>query len=135
MGLKVGAELATIYASSDVFVFPSLTDTFGMVLLEAIACGCPVAAYPVMGPVDVIGNSGAGVLDENLEHAAMAALKIPKSIPRDHALTYTWEKSAGQFLDNVVLAKILKPKTRLLIKIGLFSASQAIDLLVYNSRY
>lgn len=113
MGLKVGAELATIYASSDVFVFPSLTDTFGMVLLEAIACGCPVAAYPVMGPVDVIGNSGAGVLDENLEHAAMAALKIPKSIPRDHALTYTWEKSAGQFLDNVVLAKNIETKNTL----------------------
>ena len=105
MGLKVGSELAAIYASSDVFVFPSLTDTFGMVLLEAIACGCPVAAYPVMGPVDVIGNSGAGVLDENLENAALLALKIPRSIPREHALTYTWEKSAEQFLDNVVSAK------------------------------
>lgn len=113
MGLKVGAELATIYASSDVFVFPSLTDTFGMVLLEAIACGCPVAAYPVMGPVDVIGNSGAGVLDENLEHAAIAALRISKSIPRDHALTYTWEKSAEQFLDNVVLAKNIETKNTL----------------------
>jgi len=105
MGLKIGAELASIYASSDVFVFPSLTDTFGMVLLEAIACGCPVAAYPVMGPVDVIGNSGAGVLDENLEYAALSALRVPRTAPRDHALTYTWEKSAEQFLDNVVLAK------------------------------
>ena len=105
LGLRVGNELAGIYASSDVFVFPSLTDTFGMVILEAIACGCPVAAYPVMGPIDVIGDSGAGILDKNLELASLQALHIPRMIPRAHALTYTWEKSAEQFLDNVVLAK------------------------------
>ncbi len=105
VGAKDSAELATLYASSDVFVFPSRTDTFGMVLLEAMACGLPVAAYPVMGPVDVVGISGAGALDEDLRAAALAALDIPRDKARAHALTFTWENCARQFLDNIAYAR------------------------------
>ena len=80
-GVLDQAELATLYNAADVFVFPSRTDTFGLVLLEAMACGCPVAAYPVTGPVDVIGNSPAGALDEDLRAAAMRALTIDRAPP------------------------------------------------------
>ncbi|MEJ8474812.1 glycosyltransferase family 4 protein [Roseibium algae] len=99
-GSKVDEELARHYASADVFVFPSLTDTFGNVLLEALACGVPVAAFPVMGPLDVIGETGAGVLSENLQEAALAALDIPRDHCRQVALNYTWAASAMQFLNN-----------------------------------
>ena len=78
VGSKNSEALAVYYASSDVFVFPSRTDTFGMVLLEALACGLPVAALPVAGPLDVIGDSGAGVLDEDLRAACLQALDIPR---------------------------------------------------------
>jgi len=104
LGLKTSEELATLYASADVFVFPSRTDTFGMVLLEAMACGLPVAAFPVAGPLDVVGASGAGVLSEDLQAACLAATDIPRAVPRAHALTFTWEASARQFLGNVALA-------------------------------
>ncbi|SHM17445.1 glycosyltransferase family 4 protein [Roseibium suaedae] len=104
-GSKVGEELARYYASADVFVFPSLTDTFGNVLLEALACGVPVAAYPVMGPLDVIGETGAGVLHEDLREAALAALDIPREHCRRVALNYTWAASARQFLDNAEEAR------------------------------
>jgi len=100
-GALQGEALATAYASADVFVFPSLTDTFGIVLLEALASGLPVAAYPVAGPRDVIGDSGAGVLDGDLRKAALAALEIPRERARAHALTFSWEASARQFVDNV----------------------------------
>jgi glycosyltransferase involved in cell wall biosynthesis len=100
-GALHGEALAAAYASADVFVFPSLTDTFGIVLLEALACGLPVAAFPVAGPIDVIGESGAGVLDHDLAKAALAALDIPAEKARAHALTFTWEASARQFIDNV----------------------------------
>lgn len=101
-GPKTGEDLARAYASADVFVFPSLTDTFGNVLLEALACGVPVAAYPVMGPLDVIGDSGAGVLDTDLQAAALAALDIPRSYCRQVALGFSWEASSRQFLDNAI---------------------------------
>ncbi len=107
VGMKSGDELATYFAAADVFVFPSRTDTFGIVLLEALACGTPVAAYPVPGPLDVIGQSGAGVLDENLRDACLAALSIPRAIARSHALTYTWENAARQFMDNIETARSL----------------------------
>ena len=105
LGLQTGEALAALYASADVFVFPSLTDTFGIVLLEAMASGVPVAAFPVQGPLDVIGNSGAGALDQDLRKAALAALDIPREQARAHALTFTWEASAQQFLDNVRAAR------------------------------
>ncbi|MFN4010416.1 MAG: glycosyltransferase family 4 protein [Pannonibacter sp.] len=103
-GAKVGEDLARHYAAADVFVFPSLTDTFGNVLLEALACGVPVAAYPVMGPLDVIGESGAGVLSHDLREAALAALDIPRDYCRQVAQGYSWANSSRQFLENAELA-------------------------------
>jgi glycosyltransferase involved in cell wall biosynthesis len=97
-GAKFGEELARHYASGDVFVFPSLTDTFGLVLLEALAAGLPVAAYPVPGPLDVIGESGCGVLDPDLARAAERALAIPRTRCRDYALQFSWRRCAEQFL-------------------------------------
>jgi 1,2-diacylglycerol 3-alpha-glucosyltransferase/glucuronosyltransferase len=105
IGMQEPDALAVYYASSDVFVFPSLTDTFGIVLIEALACGLPVAALPVPGPLDVIGTSGAGVLDTDLRAACLAALEIPREKARAHALTFTWANSARQFLDNVNFAR------------------------------
>jgi glycosyltransferase involved in cell wall biosynthesis len=103
LGKREGVELARLYASADVFVFPSRTDTFGLVLLEALASGLPVAAYPVPGPLDIIGGSGAGVLDEDLQRAALAALEIPREHCRAHALRYTWTASTDQFVENLWL--------------------------------
>ncbi len=105
LGMKDHKALSVLYASADVFVFPSRTDTFGNVLIEALACGLPVAALPVPGPHDVIGTSGAGVLDWDLRAACLAALDIPREKARAHALTFTWANSARQFLDNVKLAR------------------------------
>jgi glycosyltransferase involved in cell wall biosynthesis len=105
LGVKDAEALAGLYASADVFVFPSRTDTFGIVLIEALACGLPVAALPVPGPLDVIGTSGAGVLDTDLRAACLAALEIPRDKARAHAQNFTWAKSARQFLDNVNLAR------------------------------
>ncbi len=100
-GAKHGEELARHYADADVFVFPSRTDTFGLVLLEALAAGVPVAAYPVPGPLDVVDGSGAGILDHDLKKAAAEALTIPRETCRDHALTYSWQRCAEQFLGNL----------------------------------
>jgi glycosyltransferase involved in cell wall biosynthesis len=98
-GVLDQAELASLYNAASVFVFPSRTDTFGLVLLEAMACGCPVAAYPVTGPVDVIGDSPAGVLNDDLRFAALEALKIPRALPRAHAERFSWEACSRQFLE------------------------------------
>ncbi|WP_404381307.1 glycosyltransferase family 4 protein [Caenispirillum salinarum] len=92
------AELAACYNAGDVFVFPSRTDTFGLVMLEALACGVPVAAFPVTGPTDVLGTSGAGVLDEDLRAAAVAALAIAPERCRDHACRFSWDQVADEFL-------------------------------------
>jgi glycosyltransferase involved in cell wall biosynthesis len=100
-GARFGEDLARHYASGDVFVFPSRTDTFGLVLLEALAAGLPVAAYPVPGPVDVIGGSGCGVLDRDLAPAAERALAIPRQRCRAYALTFSWQRCAEQFLKNL----------------------------------
>ena len=100
-GVKQGEELARYFATADVFVFPSLTDTFGLVLLEALACGVPVAAYPVAGPLDVIGNSPAGALHEDLGEAVRRALQIPPEAARAHAERYSWDASVQQFLANI----------------------------------
>lgn len=103
-GPKMGEDLARHYAAADVFVFPSRTDTFGNVMLEALACGVPVAAYPVMGPLDIIGDTGAGVLADDLGEAAVAALDISRDHCRAVALGYTWAASALQFLNNCIEA-------------------------------
>jgi 1,2-diacylglycerol 3-alpha-glucosyltransferase/glucuronosyltransferase len=101
LGRRDNGELAALYASADVFVFPSRTDTFGLVLLEALASGLPVAAYPVPGPLDIVGDSGAGALDEDLRKAALAALAIQRERCRAYAMSFTWEASARQFLANL----------------------------------
>lgn len=102
MGVRQGEALAEIYASADVFVFSSRTDTFGIVLLEALASGLPVAAYPVTGPADVVGGTDVGVLDDDLRAAALGALSISKEKCRDFALRHTWAASAEQFITNIV---------------------------------
>jgi glycosyltransferase involved in cell wall biosynthesis len=103
LGYRRGAELAEAYANADVFVFPSRTDTFGLVMIEAMACGVPVAAYPVTGPVDVVTELSVGSLNENLGHAVEAALHNgdPEACVR-HARTFTWERCTDQLLENFV---------------------------------
>ncbi|MFD0987661.1 glycosyltransferase family 4 protein [Methyloligella solikamskensis] len=115
-GPKHGEELAEIYASADVFVFPSLTDTFGLVLLEAMASGVPVAAYPVCGPKDVVTDPTAGALHEDLRQATLAALDLKGEDARDHALKFSWEASADQFLENVLAANDVLPRRRALAR-------------------
>ncbi len=98
LGVLSQPELAEVYASADVFVFPSKTDTFGLVLLEAMACGLPVAAYPVTGPLDVIGDSKAGVLHENLRTACLGALELKRADAVAHARKFSWRAATEQFL-------------------------------------
>jgi 1,2-diacylglycerol 3-alpha-glucosyltransferase/glucuronosyltransferase len=97
VGFKEGEELARLYAGADVFVFPSRTDTFGLAILEALASGLPVAAFPVPGPIDILGGSDAGVLGEDLAKAVKAALAIPRERARAHAMAFSWAKSAERF--------------------------------------
>lgn len=101
-GWKTGGELSSYYSASDVFVLPSRFETFGLVLLEALACGLPVAAYPVAGPVDVIGRAPVGVLDNDLRSACLRALSIPRNLCRDYALRFSWRRSAEEFLGNLM---------------------------------
>lgn len=105
LGVKHGEDLVAHYCAADVFVFPSRTDTLGLVNLEAMACGIPVAAYPVQGPKDVVADSGAGVLHEDLGMAIMQAIGIDPAICRARALEHTWEASARQFERNLVPAR------------------------------
>jgi glycosyltransferase involved in cell wall biosynthesis len=97
LGALQGEALARAYAGADLFVFPSRTDTFGLVLVEAMAAGLPVAAYPVAGPLDVVGASGAGALDEDLAQAVTRALRIPRAAAIDHARGFSWEAAVSQF--------------------------------------
>jgi len=101
-GLRHGDDLAAHIAASDVFVFPSRTDTFGLVLLEAMACGVPVAAYPVAGPVDVVVDGVTGVLREDLRGAALSALRVSPDACRSHAMKHSWAAATGQFLASLV---------------------------------
>jgi glycosyltransferase involved in cell wall biosynthesis len=101
LGVLQQEELAKVYSSADVFVFPSKTDTFGLVLLEAMACGLPVAAYPVTGPVDVIGTSKAGAMSADLREACLAALNIPRETARQHAEKFSWQAATEQFVAHL----------------------------------
>lgn len=100
LGLKEGHDLAGHIAAADVFVFPSRTDTFGLVQVEALACGLPVAAYPVIGPRDVIGDAPVGVLDEDLAAACLRALELSGEACRAHAMGFSWETFARQFVEH-----------------------------------
>jgi glycosyltransferase involved in cell wall biosynthesis len=101
-GWRENGALARAYAAADVFVFPSRTDTFGLVLLEALASGTPVAAYPVTGPLDVIGDSPVGALDEDLRAACLRAQAVDRSLCRPHAANWSWEACARRFRDCLV---------------------------------
>jgi glycosyltransferase involved in cell wall biosynthesis len=110
LGAKTGDDLAAHYASADVFVFPSLTDTFGNVVIEALASGVPVAAFPVMGPLDIIGETGAGVLSEDLREASLGALDVPREAALARARDFTWERATRQFLANITRAQSRRVK-------------------------
>ena len=101
-GERTNGELASYLASSDVFVFPSKTDTFGIVIIEALKCGLPVAAYPVAGPKDIFNGTNIGSLNNDLKKAALEALKSDRSACIEHAKKYTWENCAKIFLNSAV---------------------------------
>ena len=101
LGTKTGEDLAAHFAASDVFVFPSTTDTFGLVLLEALASGVPIAAFPVPGPQDVVNGNPVGALDADLRAAALRAAEIPGQRCRDYALTFSWTNCAREFVANL----------------------------------
>jgi glycosyltransferase involved in cell wall biosynthesis len=103
LGLKKGAELSAIYRSADVFVFPSRTDTFGNVIIEALSSGLPVAAFPVCGPKDILTDARCGALDNNLEQAVRRALSLSRDHARAHAERFTWRRCAEIF------ASVLQP--------------------------
>lgn len=105
VGFKQGEELARYLSAADVFVFPSKTDTFGIVLIEALACGVPVAAYPVPGPIDIIKQNVTGILDNNLAKAVVRALELKGEDCVESARRYRWERCAKQFLDGLVTAR------------------------------
>jgi len=103
-GKRTGEDLAECYASADVFVLPSRTETFGIVLLEAMASGLPIAAYPVTGPLDLVTPGDTGVLSEDLGEAGRAALKVDRTRVRDKALEFGWDAAARLFLANIETA-------------------------------
>lgn len=109
LGILSRAELARIYAAADLFVMPSKSETFGLVMLEAMACGTPVAAYPVDGPLEVLGpadsGTAGGILDADLRHAWYRTLTVPRHEARARALSFSWEQASRQFLDHLVPAR------------------------------
>ena len=111
LGMKTGEDLVRAYSASDVFVFPSKTDTFGLVVLEALACGTPVAAYPVQGPQDVVGDAPVAALDNDLRNACLHALEIPGDAARAFALKNSWRACTEEFLANLPPSIQESPKT------------------------
>lgn len=103
-GVVPRTELVTVYSAADVFVFPGRSETFGLVMLEAMACGTPVAAFPVTGPLDVVGGSAAGVLHEDLRHAALQALQVPRAAALARAACFDWRTVCEQFVSFLVPA-------------------------------
>jgi glycosyltransferase involved in cell wall biosynthesis len=103
-GFRFAEDLAAHLAAADIMVFPSRTDTFGLVNLEAMACGVPVAAYPVPGPIDVIEDGVTGALDTDLAAAARRALTLDPRQCRDHALRFGWDASSREFESNLVFS-------------------------------
>jgi glycosyltransferase involved in cell wall biosynthesis len=101
-GFEIGEPLAKTMAAADIFVFPSRTDTFGIVMLDALACGVPVAAFPVQGPMDVLIDNQTGCMRENLQEAFSDALELNSEDCRQQALSYSWQNCSAQFLTNLV---------------------------------
>ncbi len=97
-GYRHGVELGQIVGTADVLVFPSLTDTFGLAMIEALACGVPVAAFPVPGPIDVIEQGVTGVLHDDLHVAVRSALNLDRSVCAQRAAAFTWKAATEQFL-------------------------------------
>jgi len=140
LGSKQGTELASTYAAADVFVFPSRTDTFGLVNIEALACGLPVAAYPVAGPVDIIGLDGRGMhggaepigaLDENLAEAVRLALKADRAAAAEEAKLYSWSRCTERFFvgladDGLGLPRPRRSRFRL-VRSGTRMVREAIE--------
>jgi len=112
LGTMQGERLAQTYSAADVFVFPSKTDTFGLVLLEALASGVPVAAFPVPGPLDVIGGAPVGSLNDDLRTACLAALNISRKECRDFAASRSWTACAEAFIGNVTRERPPQVKRR-----------------------
>jgi hypothetical protein len=98
LGILTGEDLARLYRSADVMVFPSVTDTFGLVMVESMACGTPVAAFPVPGPIDVIGDSAGGVMHCDLREACLQALELPRDLVRKRAEHFSWSAATDQLL-------------------------------------
>jgi glycosyltransferase involved in cell wall biosynthesis len=107
-GYKTGVELSRYYSAADAMVFPSRTDTFGLVLLEAMACGTPVAAYPVQGPADIVIEGETGAIDENLEEAAKRALEVSRDACRQYALSKSWTENTRRFVE--LLSPVARPE-------------------------
>lgn len=114
LGSLAGEQLASVYRGADCFVFPSLTDTFGLVVIEALACGLPVAAFPVAGPLDILGEHGrgadhafpaaVGALDADLGIAVAKALRVDRSAAAVFGTRFSWERATDQFIDALTLA-------------------------------
>jgi glycosyltransferase involved in cell wall biosynthesis len=118
LGPKHGAELASTYTAADVFVFPSRTDTFGLVNIEALACGLPIAAFPVAGPMDILGPAGKGIhggkrqigaLEENLGRAIVAALSADRGAAAKEAINYGWDICTDRFIEGLAAELSAEP--------------------------
>ncbi len=112
LGVLSGASLAALYRTADVMVFPSVTDTFGLVMVESMACGTPVAAFPVTGPIDVIGRSGGGAMHADLREACLQALAIPRKKARQRAEQFSWSAATGQILNALQVIPRTAPTSR-----------------------
>lgn len=114
LGAREHRKLAAYYNCADVLVFPSRTDTFGLVMVEAMACGVPVAAYPVEGPLDIVEQGRSGILDDDLERACFEALSLRREEVRASALRFSWEAATRQLLQNLTPARETKKMDALL---------------------
>jgi len=122
MGALAGEELADVYRAADVFVFPSLTDTFGLVMIEALACGTPVAGFPVQGPLDIVGATGrgpettlvqpVGALHDDLVVAIRGALRVERAAAADYGRSFQWERCTDQFEAGLEEARGIWPSVR-----------------------
>ena len=117
-GLVPRSELPHIYSAADVFVFPGRSETFGLVMLEAMACGTPVAAYPVAGPLDVVGRSRGGALCEDLRDAALQALGLARKDAIERARKFDWQRVCDEFEQGLVRAAAVTPLSQKVHKLG-----------------